>query len=212
MIICAISCSISASSATTCMVMVVAMPKVFEQIGDDLVLRARTEAAALGHLYDLYYERIFRFCVHRLFRREIAEDVTSTIFLEVARKISTFAGRTRRDFRNWLYAIAANQVNAYLRKTLRRRKLLTAATASKRSAGNDSPKILSELDWPVLYQAILKLKPEHQTIVTLRFFESMGFDQIGQIVHARPATVRVTLHRILRKLRKHLQTVLNGEE
>ena len=63
-------------------------------VGDDLVLRARTEADALAGLYELYYERIFRFCVHRLFSKEAAEDVTSTVFLEVARKIRTFTGRT----------------------------------------------------------------------------------------------------------------------
>jgi len=174
---------------------------------DDLVVKARTDADALGQLYDLYYDRIFRFCVHRLFDKETGEDVTSTVFLEVARRIRTFAGRTKQDFRNWLYAIAVNQTNAYIRKTSRRKKLLIEATASMVAfSTNDSAK----LDWPTLYAAILKLKQEHQTIVTLRFFENMEFDQIGRIVNARPATVRVTLHRILKKLRKHLQISIDG--
>ncbi|MBN2457271.1 MAG: hypothetical protein JXB29_12165 [Sedimentisphaerales bacterium] len=55
---------------------------------DSLILRARTDADALGELYELYYERIFRFCVHRLFDREIAEDLTSSIFLAVARQVT----------------------------------------------------------------------------------------------------------------------------
>ena len=84
---------------------------------DKLVVRARTDAVALGRLYELCYERIFRFCVHRLFCKEIAEDVTSTVFLEVARRIRAFPGQTEQDFANWLYAIAANQTNAYIRKT-----------------------------------------------------------------------------------------------
>ena len=73
-----------------------------------MVLRAKTDADALSQLYEMYYDRIFRFCVHRLFYREIAEDVTSTVFLEVARRIRSFRGRTDRDFRNWLYTIAVN--------------------------------------------------------------------------------------------------------
>ena len=36
---------------------------------DDLVQRAARDAEALGRLYDLYYERIFKFCVHRLFAK-----------------------------------------------------------------------------------------------------------------------------------------------
>ena len=179
---------------------------------DDLVLRACTDADALGQLYELYYERIFRFCVHRLFSKEAAEDVTSTVFLEVARRIRSFPGRTKEDFRNWLYAIAANQTNAYIRKTSRRSRLLAEAADLITASDTDSPNESSELDWPILYQAILKLKPKHQTIITLRFFENAEFEQIAKIINARPATVRVTLHRILNKLRNHLQTVVDGEK
>ena len=114
--------------------MVGAMAKVVEQIEDeDLVLRARTQADALGRLYELYYERIFRFCVYRLFNKEIAEDVTSTVFLQVARGIRSFKGQSQQDFRNWLYVIAANQANAYIRKTSRRKKLLAEAARSMRT-------------------------------------------------------------------------------
>lgn len=190
--------------------MVGAMAKVVERAEDDgLVLRARTEANALGRLYELYYDRIFRFCVHRLFDKEIAEDVTSVVFLQVARGIRSFKGRSEQDFRNWLYAIAANQANAYIRKTSRRKKLLAEAAGSMRAchSTNDAP----ELDWPRLYAAILKLKPQHQTIVTLRFFENLPYEQISQILNVKDATLRVAVHRILEKLRTHLQTVKDAE-
>jgi len=189
--------------------MVGAMAKSVKQTdADDIVLRARTEAEALGQLYELYYERIFRFCVHRLFSKEVAEDVTSIIFLEVASRIRNFEGQTEQDFQNWLYAIAANQANAYIRKTSRRKKLLAEAADSMTAVTTDNT---SEPDWPRLYAAILKLKPEHQTIITLRFFENMEFEQIAKILDAKEATLRVTLHRMLGKLRKHLETVFEGE-
>jgi len=186
------------------------MAKLVEQAEDDgLVLRARTQADALGQLYELYYERIFRFCVHRLFDKEIAEDVASGVFLEVARGIHRFAGRTEQDFGNWVYAIAANQANAHIRKTLRRKKLLAEAAGSVRvSHSTDNA---PEPDWPGLYAAILKLKPKHQTIVTLRFFENLPYEQIAQILNVKDATLRVTVHRILEKLRSYLQTVKDVE-
>jgi len=190
--------------------MVGAMAKLVEQAEDEgLVLRARTEADALGRLYELYYERIFRFCVHRLFNKEIAEDVTSGVFLEVARGIRSFKGRTEQDFGNWVYAIAANQANAYIRKALRRNKLLAEVAASMRARhSTDSP---FAPDWPRLYEAILGLKPQHQTIVTLRFFENLPYEHIARILNVKDATLRVTVHRILEKLRNHLQTALDGE-
>jgi len=192
--------------------MVGVMAKLVERKeDDDLVLEARTQADALGRLYELYYERIFRFCVHRLFNKEIAEDVTSTVFLEVARGIRTFKGRTGQDFRNWLYAIAANQANAYIRKTSRRKKLLAEAAGSMTTSATESTDKSSGPDWPMLYTVILKLKPQHQTIVTLRFFENLKYEQLAKILDVKEATVRVTLHRILNELRNHLLTVIDGE-
>lgn len=201
-----------ASRAIISATMVGAMAKLVQRSEDnDLVLKAKTQAEALGRLYELYYERIFRFCVHRLFNKEIAEDVTSAVFLQVARGIRGFKGRSEQDFRNWLYAIAANQANAYIRKTSRRKKLLAEAAGSMRPATAGSADMSSEPDWPRLYAAILKLKPQHQTIVTLRFFENFSYEQIAQILDVKEATLRVTLHRILNQLRNQLQTVFDGE-
>ncbi len=86
---------------------------------DDLVVMAKSQAEALGRLYELYYDRIFRFCVHRLFNKATAEDVTSSVFLTVARSMRQFKGATEQDFRAWIYTIAANQANAYIRKASR---------------------------------------------------------------------------------------------
>jgi len=151
-----ILCNINVPRAIVRAAMVGAMAKVVEaREDDDLVLRARTQANALGRLYELYYQPIFRFCVHRLFMKEIAEDVTSTVFLEVARGIRSFEGRGEQDFRNWLYVIAANQANAYIRKTSRRKTLLAEAARAMRAfkSSEETP----ELDWPRLYAAILRL-------------------------------------------------------
>ena len=190
--------------------MVGAMAKVIERTEeDDLVLSARTQAQALGRLYEMYYEPIFRFCVYRLFDKEIAEDVASAVFLEVARSIHLFRGQTVKDFQSWLYAIAANQANAYIRKTSRRKKLLEEAagsiTASALAGSDNSP------DWPKLYTAILKLRARHQTIVTLRFFQNLRYEQIAQILNIKEATLRVSMHRILNELRNNLQAVIEPE-
>ncbi|MCU0915491.1 MAG: sigma-70 family RNA polymerase sigma factor [Planctomycetes bacterium] len=187
------------------------MAKPVEQRAyDDLVVLAKTQAGALGRLYELYYDRIFRFCVHRLFNKTTAEDVTSSVFLTVARTMREFKGNTEQDFRSWIYTIAANQANAHIRKTMRRKRLLSNALGHRQADAEaiDDPAAWSSLDWPTLYAAIQELKPEHQTILTLRFFENMDYDEIGRVVDARPATIRVTLHRTLRRL----QEVLRGEE
>jgi RNA polymerase sigma-70 factor (ECF subfamily) len=191
--------------------MVGAMAKIVEPTEtDDLVLRARADAEALGRLYDLHYDRIFRFCVCRVFCRETAEDITSRTFLTVARRISTFKGRTSSDFGNWLYAIAANHASSYIRKASRRKELFSEAVAARSQDQTDSTDEQARLDWPMLYAGIFKLKPKQQTVVILRFFESMEFEQIAKVVGNRPTAVRVTLHRALKQLRNHLQDFADG--
>jgi RNA polymerase sigma-70 factor (ECF subfamily) len=190
--------------------MVGAMAKLIQLTeDDDLLLRARSQADALARLYDIYYQRILSFCVHRLFKKEIAEDVTSSVFLEVARGIRHFRGQTVSDFQCWLYAIAANQANAYIRKTYRRKKLLKQAAASM--AAPTAPGTDNSPDFSQLYMAILKLKPQHQTIITLRFFEDLQYQQIAKILNIKEATLRVRTHRIINQLRNHLQTVIDNE-
>ena len=176
---------------------------------DSLVVSARRDAQALGRLYEFYYQRVYRFCLYRLFCKEAAEDTTSIVFLTVARQIRTFQGRTEQDFANWLYTIAVNHANSYIRKSSRRQRLMDEAAASiaRIQASADDP---PQPDWPTLYSAVSKLKPKHQTIITLRFFENMEFEQIATIVKSKPSTVRVMLHRALRQLKDRLQAVLDG--
>jgi len=179
-----------------------------QENNDDLVRKAKADVEALGRLYELYYECIYKFCLHRLFDKQTAEDVTGDVFLDVARQIRSFAGTTEDDFANWLYAIAINHTNAHIRKQVRRQQLLETATGSLEKQNLNCEDEFSKLDWPTLYSAILQLKPKHQTILTFRFFENLEFEQIAKILKTRPATIRVTLHRTLKKLREYLDTSL----
>ena len=178
---------------------------------DDLVVRARTESNALAQLYTLYHDRIYRFCMYRLFTAEAAEDVTSEVFLAVARKIQTFRGDTEQEFRNWLYSIAAIQANAYIRKTKRRNELFTVAVRTAQTTHRSDHPNHPDIDWDFLYQALQQLKPRHQNIIIMRFVENMSHEQIAAILGLKNVTVRVSLNRALAKLRKILKTALAGD-
>jgi RNA polymerase sigma-70 factor (ECF subfamily) len=171
---------------------------------DDLVVRARTDREAFGQLYDAHYPGVFRYCFRRLFVRAVAEDVTADVFLRVASKMRQFRGSTEEDFRRWLFRIATNEINAYVRQAKRRRTLLESAVRSGRLAvaASSTPSDVEAMDWPALYRAILSLKLRWQTIIVLRFYERMSHEQIAAILGERPTTVRVGLSRALEKLRR----------
>ncbi len=176
---------------------------------DALVVAARTSRGALGRLYELYYERILGYCWRRLNKRTAAEDVCGETFLYVARKMSTFRGSTEGDFRRWVYRIATNEVNAYLRRSIRRKDLWDTAVQENRLKGENAQSPIEQddsADWPVLHQAIRRLNTREQTIVAFRLQEEMSYDEIGQILGMRPGTVRVTYSRAIQKLRDLLSS------
>jgi RNA polymerase sigma-70 factor (ECF subfamily) len=175
---------------------------------DDLVLRARTDRDAFGRLYDLYYPNVFRYCLRRLIVRAVAEDLTSEVFLRVAAHMRDFPDSTEEGFRRWLYRVATNEVNAFLRRTKRHRALLESAVQNQtiRLVDNEnaSEGKVDHLDWPAIQEAILTLKPREQTVLIHRFSEQMSYDEIAGVLKLQPATVRVVLSRAMENLRVRL--------
>lgn len=166
-----------------------------------LTTLADSNQTALATLFDGYYDRIYAYCVYRLFSKTIAEDVTSQIFLSAAKGFDTVSAGDTETHVRWLYGIATNQCNAYIRQHLRRRKIFEKFQAEQNhhQEAPDSPP-----DWTGVYAAISQLKEIEQTVITLRFFEDMEYDEIAAIIKKRQSSVRVILHRGLKKLRKLL--------
>ncbi len=176
-----------------------------------MVLRAKTDRAAFGALFDRYYPRVARYCLRRLPDRSIAEDVTSEVFLQVASHIGAFAGRTETDFRRWLFRIATNAVAAHLRQTWRRAELWQTAAQSgqfdRTAAVHPADAEHDRLDWPAVHAAIGQLDERAQAIVTLRFFAGCSHEEIADVVDATVGAVRTALARALARLREELTSL-----
>jgi RNA polymerase sigma-70 factor (ECF subfamily) len=166
-----------------------------------LIAETRSDPAAFVRLYRRHYDAIFRYCVHRLFDRHIAEDITAEVFLKVVENLGRFRG-DEKQFRNWLYRIATNTINNHLRKTVRRNTLLKTAYEQTDRQGTNCGESSEKL--ALLRGAVLSLRPKYQTVITLRFFENLKLTEVAEVVGSSPGTVRSQLARALAKLRKKL--------
>jgi len=166
-----------------------------------LIADAHRDPAVFVQLYRRHYDAVFRYCAHRLFQRQTAEDLTSEVFLKAVENFSSFKGN-ERQFHNWLYKIATNAVNSYFRKTARRNGFLKRARERANSqvanCGESAEKLAA------LREAMFELKPRYQTIITLRFFENLKLTEIAEVLGSSPGTVRSQLARALAKLRKRI--------
>jgi RNA polymerase sigma-70 factor (ECF subfamily) len=181
-----------------------------------LIEAARTDKTAFSTLFRRYYDEIFRYCARRLPTRSHAEDVTSQVFLKMVKNFDSFMG-DEAGFRCWLFRIACNEVNSFFRKSARHHKAMDklrqdAAAQDGASDDNDDDENEAKIDF--LKRAIATLKPEQQDILTLRFFEGLNSEQIGEVMGMNPATVRSRISRSLKQLKKkyRLGQQQNAEE
>jgi RNA polymerase sigma-70 factor (ECF subfamily) len=171
--------------------------------GGEWIEPVRRDRAAFLRLYRRYYDDVFRYCVHRLFDRHAAEDVTAEVFLKIVESLDRFEGRDEDQLRTWVYRIATNAINGHVRKTLRRRGLLRRF-AQPGSCDTVDPPGGPDERIGSLKAALLGLKPRYQTVITLRFFENLKPIEIAETLGSSPGTVRSQLARAIEQLRMKL--------
>ncbi len=88
----------------------------------ELIELARADREAFGQLYDLYVNRVYRFCLAHTATIEQAEDLTEETFLRALTALTRPAGRKGRyedlgiPFSSWLLRIAANVQHDFWRR------------------------------------------------------------------------------------------------
>lgn len=176
-----------------------------KRVVDELVVRARCDRDAFGRLYERIYPPVFRYCIRRTGNRSLAEDITSTVFLSVARTIAAFPGETFKDFRRWVFTIATNEMKATFRKSARREAILVDAVQTgrlTRQTSDDSSSCTLESD--SVQAAIMRLPERDQAIITMRFFSELPYDDIGRILDISPGAARTAATRALDRIRKDI--------
>jgi len=180
-------------------------PTNCDQDADDLVVRARVKREAFGKLYDMIYPPVFQYCLRRSGNRSVAEDITSTVFLNVAGSISNFAGATFEEFRRWIFTIATNEINADSRKTMRRKTLLEEAENAGQLRGHVCVEVIDRnIESDTLQAAVMKLNERAQSLIAMRFFSGLSYEAIALILNISVGTARTASSRAIEELRREL--------
>lgn len=170
----------------------------------ELLRRARAnDEEALGTLYDEYAPLIYRYLYRRVQDAQIAEDLTSEVFVRMLQAIQS-ANVWRTSFRAWLYRIAHNLAVDHYRKQ-------PPAPALSLDEGlvadqGDADSVLAErLSHQRLQAAIRLLTPGQQQVLALRFGEHLTTRQVAEIMGKNTGAVEALQHRALAALRRMLQ-------
>jgi len=178
----------------------------------NLVERAKSDPEAFGELYETNYSRILNYIYRRTLDVAVAEELTSNTFFKAFRALPKY--RRHAPFAAWLYRIATNEVRMHWRSERKRR-----AREQQPVGERDLERIyftLPELEakqereermraYCRLRQCLRRLPERYQTVLMLRYFEALSYDDIAQVVGKRVGTVKSLLHRGLKRLRRLLE-------
>jgi RNA polymerase sigma-70 factor, ECF subfamily len=147
---------------------------------DEPALLARARALdddALAQIHDTYYTPLFRYIAYRVSDQQVAEDLTSDVFV---RFLSALRDHTapQNSLRGWLYGVAARVVNDHYRQHYRRPETQLPETLV---AGGDDPldHVATRLSRDELQEAMKGLTPDQQDVIALRFGFEMSIREVA---------------------------------
>ncbi len=185
-------------------VTLVEAPRSTPSVSAEVMRRAvGRDPAAFGEVYEAHLGRIYRHVRYRIADADLAEDITSQVFLRAWQAIARYEPREGRPFLAWLFTIANNLIIDHHRRAKRE---FTGIDADRHTSHTDDPEasaINTDLH-DQIRAAISRLKPEYQLIVSLRLIEDMEYEDIARIIGKKPGALRVTLFRALNQLRDDL--------
>lgn len=187
-----------------------------QETSDQELIAAILEGSepAFGALIDRYKDRVFRL-LGRYCRDAIeCEDLAQEVFLKVFRKLDTFQHESA--FFTWLYRITVNAATDYLSRASRRRLRLVEEDAvldegARLHGGMDveaqspaAPLLRDELAL-VTRQIVDKLPEKYRTILVLREFEDLSYNEIAEVLQCNLGTVESRLFRARQRFKEQLE-------
>jgi RNA polymerase sigma-70 factor (ECF subfamily) len=159
-------------------------------------------------LVNMFQEDIYRLAYYRTFSQMDAEDLTQDVFEQAYRKMDSLNDSQR--FRAWLYTIAVNRCNDFLRK----RKYLALLQIRSAQEQDDVPRDLDtnnnsddRIDkkrfWKQVKAVLYKLSVMEREVFTLRFMDHRNISEIAAILDKNESTIKTHLYRALNKMREH---------
>ncbi len=138
--------------------------------------------------------RIYRFVYAKVGNREVAEDLTSQVFLKAARWLAD--DRSADSIRSWLYTTARSTIVDYWREQSRAQSV--PLDEALLFCGTDGPQEVRRTRERAL-RLLAALPARESQVLRLRFLHGYSAAEIGQALGLSPGNVRIVQLRALRR-------------
>ncbi len=166
------------------------------------VERAKRDPKAFAGLYRMHCRAVAGYVYRRTGDEHATEDIVSEVFLAALRHLPRYRHRGV-PIRYWLYRIATNVVNRWVRRRRSGLAVDVAVDLDERAAAGDNGEHVATRG--IAQQAMLRLSPKHQAVLSLHYLEGLSVEEVAAVVGCRIGTVKSRLSRAREALRYRLE-------
>ncbi|QDT06995.1 ECF RNA polymerase sigma factor SigW [Rubripirellula lacrimiformis] len=163
----------------------------------------RSESKAVESVVDAFHAPIYRYLVCRGSTASEAEELTSEVFFQILKNISSFRGGDDQ-VRAFVFSTARHvRANSY-RMRSRSARTMDRAMAIADSQASPMERLLADERQAKVVEAIGQLNEVAREIIVLRFVEGLSMIEIATICGMPMGTVKSHLYRAKQELKQEL--------
>lgn len=170
-------------------------------------LAGRGDQDAFAQLVERYTGLVYSLALRRVGSHHDAEDITQNVFWKVWKSLPSF--REEAAFSTWLYRMTSNAVTDFLRQKGRRDAPLSLDDPDLPQTAHPGPtpaeQAQEEERREALYRAIDSLPDQARSVLLLREFQGLSYEEIASALDMPLGTVRSRLARARSALAKSLR-------
>lgn len=157
------------------------------------------DSEAFGRLYEMFFDRIYRYIYYRTLHRETAEDLSSKTFLKALDKLATFNPQ-KGMFGSWLYRIASNCLVDHFRKS--GKVEYHSGIWDIQSEEDHVIDVHNKLYWEKLKPVLNELPAEKRDLIIMRIWDDLSFREIAELTGKSEAACKMSFGRTLKMLKE----------
>ncbi len=158
--------------------------------------------------YVEYQSAVYRYVRFRVASREVAEDVTSVVFMKALRSFDKYDER-KASPKTWLLRIARNAVTDHLRSLQRKGSLhvsLDRIPDLVAEVPTHEERVIKQERIQRLLNSTRTLRKADQEILSLRYGSGLDNAEIAEHLNVSNNAVAVRLHRALKRLKDAVES------
>ena len=159
----------------------------------------RGDREACHALLSEYEKTVFNVAFRMLHDVDDAQDVTQTVFMKVFENLERYDPNYR--FFSWIYRIAINESIDLAQQRSRQRPL--EGHEPSQTAGPEDACGRAEVG-AAIESVLMTIKDEYRTVLVLRHFADLSYEEIGEVIDLPAKTVKSRLFTARRLLRDGL--------